>query len=427
MSLWSTFQRRYRERSQLDTMRKATRLDGLAACPDYYEGQKGLLPKEGQVEDFMDRYEETGPWERRLNTYSLIAVIVAFVVGIGAGVWKGLSTGVWDGIAAGVQVTAVSLLAAMPATAFICQSRPACVLENRLHELGTVLCGWQGINGLAGKAIFPVTYNNLYPTGSVRLNGVKYFGNRDPAQVVAYAAAVITADKGGLEGIFAQVLDDYNGRHYDAVDLCHYDNGGMQGTVEGETVHIGSAAFMKEMNVEVPENARLSSAVYIAIEQELSGLFAVSYEKSPSVAAGLTTLNAYNGLSCALISDDFMLTQGFLKSKFGIKSKRFLLPDYPTREVLRQKEPEADAPVLMMNTALGLAPYAFGVTGARALKSASRMGALLHMIGGAIGLGLMILLVVLGALELLTPANMFLYQLVWMIPAFLITEWTRSI
>jgi len=30
-------------------------------------------------------------------------------------------------------------------------------------------------------------------------------------------------------------------------------------------------------------------------------------------------------------------------------------------------------------------------------------------------------------LELLTPTNMFLYQLVWMIPAFLITEWTRSI
>ncbi len=427
MSLWSAYQRRYRERSQLDTMRKATRLDGLAVCPDYLEGKKGLLRKEGQVEDFMDRYEEVGPWEKRLNTYSLIAMIAAFAVGIGAGVWEGLSAGVWAGLIAGGQVTAVSLLAAVPATAFICQSRPACVLESRLHKLGTVLCGWQGINGLTGKAVFPVTYSDLYPNGTVRLNGVKYFGSREPEQVVAYAAAVIAADKGGLEGLFVQVLDDHNGRHFDAYDLCHYDNGGVQGTVEGETVLIGSAAFMKDMNVEVPENARLSYAVYVAVGTELSGLFAVSYEKSQSVAAGLTTLTAYRGLSCALTSDDFMLTHGFLRGKFGIKPKRFQLPDYPVREELRGKEPEADAPVLMMTTALGLASYAFGVTGARALKSASRMGTLLHIIGGTVGLGLMVLLVVLGALELLTPANMFLYQLVWMIPAFLITEWTRPI
>lgn len=427
MSLWSAYQRRYRERTQLDTMRKATRLDGIAACPDYLEGQTGLLRKEGQVEDFMDHYEATGLWEKRLNTYSLIGMIAAFAVGIGAGVWEGLSAGVWDGLAAGVQVTAVSMLAAVPATAFICQSRPACILESRFQKLGTVLCGWQGIEGLAGKAVFPVTYSDLYPTGTVRLNGVKYFGSRDPDQVVAYAAAVIAADRCGLESIFNQVLDDHNGRHYIATDLCHFDNGGVQGTVEGEIVLIGSASFMSDMDIEVPENARLSNVVYVAVASELAGLFAVSYEKNQSVAAGMTTLTAYRGLNCVLTSDDFMLTQGFLRNKFGIKSKRLLLPDYSTREALRQKEPEADAPVLMMTTALGLAPYAFGVTGARVLKSASRMGALLHMIGGAVGLAIMVLLVVLGALELLTPANMFLYQLVWMIPAFLITEWTRSI
>ncbi len=427
MSLWSTFQRRYRERSQLDTMRKATRLDGLAACPDYLDGQKGLLRKEGQVEDFMDRYEEAGPWEKRLNVYSFIAMIAAFVIGIGAGVWEGLSAGVWEGITTGVQVTAVSMLAAVPATAFICQTRPACILQSRFHKLGTVLCGWQGIEGLADKAVFPLTYNDLYPAGTVRLNGVKYFGNRDPDQVVAYAAAVLAADGSGLESIFTQVLDDHNGRHYDASDLCHFDNGGMQGIVEGEKVLIGSVAFMQAMEIEVPENARLSYAVYVAIENELGGLFAVSYEKSQSVAASLTSLTAYRGLSCVLTSDDFALTYGFLKGKFGIKPKRFHLPDYPVRAELRQKELAEDAPVLMMTTALGLAPYAFGVTGARVLKSASRLGALLHIIGGVIGLGIMILLVVLGALELLTPANMFLYQLVWMIPAFLVTEWTRNI
>ena len=80
-----------------------------------------------------------------------------------------------------------------------------------------------------------------------------------------------------------------------------------------------------------------------------------------------------------------------------------------------------------MTTALGLAPLAFAVTGARALRTTCRMGTVLHIVGGAIGLAIMLLLTVLGALEVLTPANMFLYQLVWMIPALLFTEWTRSV
>jgi hypothetical protein len=39
----------------------------------------------------------------------------------------------------------------------------------------------------------------------------------------------------------------------------------------------------------------------------------------------------------------------------------------------------------------------------------------------------MALLAYLGTEDLLTPSNMLLYELVWMIPGLLITEWTRSI
>ncbi len=418
-ALWGAYQRKAVEMSQMDTLRKATRLDGVAACPDYMEGKKGLLRKQGEVEDFMDRYDEVSKPEKTLNRYSLIATIIAFAIGIFAGVMGGVS--------AGVQVAAVSLLAAVPATAFITHTRPAILLERRLHKLGTVLCGWQGVEGLCGKAVFPVTYGDLYPSDAVRLNGVKYFGSRAPEEVAAYATAVMTASGCGLLGLFHQVLDSHNGRHYDATDIVNYDNGGVCGVVEGETVLIGSASFLKDMEVEVPENARVSYGVYVAIDGELSGLYAVSYEKTRSAAAGLTTLNAYRGLQCALVSDDFMLTSGFMRSKFGVKSKRFLLPDYETRASLRQKELEPDAPTLLMTTALGLAPLAFAVTGARALRTTSRMGTVLHIVGGAIGLAMMVLLTVLGALEVLTPVNMFLYQLVWMIPALLFTEWTRSV
>ena len=40
---------------------------------------------------------------------------------------------------------------------------------------------------------------------------------------------------------------------------------------------------------------------------------------------------------------------------------------------------------------------------------------------------IMLALSYLGSTELLTPARVLLYQLAWMIPSFLATEWTRVV
>jgi len=40
---------------------------------------------------------------------------------------------------------------------------------------------------------------------------------------------------------------------------------------------------------------------------------------------------------------------------------------------------------------------------------------------------IMLALAYIGSVELLTPVNVLLYQLVWMIPGLLITEWTRTV
>ena len=43
-----------------------------------------------------------------------------------------------------------------------------------------------------------------------------------------------------------------------------------------------------------------------------------------------------------------------------------------------------------------------------------------------LSIAMMVALTLMGRLDLLTPANMFAYQLVWMIPGLLFTEWTRT-
>ena len=419
MSLWGDYNRRHAELGQMDVLRKANRLYGVCAKENAYENKKVLVRIPGRVEHFMDNYDQTGAPEKRQNLYSLLALVISLGVGVFAFFMADLYTA--------IQVTAVCLLAAVPATAFIATTRPLAILQRRLHRLGAVLCGWQGIKQLSGKVVFPLDGDDVFPLGTTRMNGVKFFGSRATEEVLAYATAVVEADGSGLAPLFRQVLDSRNGRSYDAENLRRYENGGISGTVLDESVLVGTLEFLKEMGVEVPGGIQVSQAVCVAIDGELCGVFAISYEKTRSATAGLSTLGSYRGLNPVMISGDFMLSERFIRSKFGVKSKRLLFPGEETRTLLQSIESEEGAQAALLTTVEGLAPMAYCVTGARAARAASNLGVTLHMVGGILGMLVVLTLVILGAMQLLTPANMFLYQLVWMIPGFLVTEWTRSI
>ncbi len=420
MSLWSTYHRRNTEMGMMDTMRKANHLESITSVADYYEGGAGLVRGQGEVEDFMDHYDAPAGPERVLDVYALAALGASAAISVVAGVLHG-------SVSFAVQVLSVSLLAAVPVTSFITLTRPMAVLEKRLHKLGTVLCGWQGVKQLRRRNVFPMDHEDLFPVGTCKLNGVKYYGKRNPDEVVAYCAAVVIAGGGALVPLFEYLLNSRNARHYTAHKLQAYENGGIGGEVCCEPVLIGTPVFLKEMGVEIPEGTSVDQAVYAAIDGELCGVFAVTYNRARSTTAGLNTLCSYRNLRPMFMGEDFMLTESFIGDRFRINTRRFLFPDIKARQELREKQPQEDAVAAALITTDGLAPFAYAATGARSLYTASVLGTVIHMLGGIVGLGMMLVLAIIGAAELLTPVNMFLYELVWLIPGFLITEWTRSI
>ncbi len=418
-ALWQRYQRRNTEMGQMDTMRKASRLGGIFKVSDYYEGRPGLLRGEGQVEDFMDHYNDTTGPERAQMLYTFLA----FLSCIGIAVFAGLL----HGVSLAVQVCATALLVATPASFFVSLTRPMAVLERRLHMVGTVLCGWQGVKKLCGKAAFPLSDDDLFPTGSIKLNGVKFFGDRDPDQVVAYATALICAAGDGLEPVFTQLLKSRSGANYKAEAVREYPDGGLGGEVWGESVLMGSSSFLKDMGVEIPEGTMVNQAVYCAIDGQLSAVFAVTYARMKSSAAGIVSLCAHRKLRPVLTSSDFMLTDVFLKSKFGVNTKRIAFPAKEERQALAARTPGEEDHALALTTQDTLSATAYAVTGARALRSACVMGLVIHILGGVIGMLIMMALAYLGSVQLLTPINVLLYQLVWMVPGLLITELTRTV
>lgn len=417
-ALWNRSLRRSTEMGQMDTLRKANRLDSIVKVPDQLGNGPAIVRTEGRVEDFMDHYAaRTGP-EKTLNIYALLSVLACVGIAVLAGMRHDLSLG--------IQVFSASMLAAVPAGAFVSQSRPAAILERRLHMVGTVLCGWKGIKSLCGKASFPLQDQDIFPLGSVKLNGVKFLGDREPEKVISAAAALIRHRGGSLEPIFTQLLKSRNGLVCDVQDF-RLLSGGLGGTVQGSSCLLGLSDCLKDQGVEIPDSALVSNALYFSVDGVLTAVFALNYSRTKAAAGGLVTLGGYRKLRPMILCRNFMINSQLLKEKFGIRTKRYDFPDPEVRDEFADFIPDPELLAGALTTQQHLSSMAYAATGARTLRNTCRAGMLLHIFAGVLGLLIMAALAYLGELDLLGPFHILLYQLVWLFPGLLVTEWARTV
>ena len=419
MALLARYQKRNTEMAQMDTLRKAVRLRSLTKEPDFFEGKAGILRGEGRLEDFWDNYNVPSGPEKLQSVYAFISLLLCIGIAVFAGMMHGVSLA--------VQILSTSLLAAVPASFFISISRPMAILEKRLHMVGTVLCGWQGVKQMCGKAAFPIRDEDLFPQGSTKFNGVKFYGDRDPDEVVALTTSLIHASGSGLLPVFRQMNESRNGSEYPVVNFHDYGSGGIGGEVCDEPVLLGSLNFLQDMGVEIPEGTMVNQAIYASIDGQLCAVFAISYAKMRSAAAGMVSLCGFRKLTPVLTGGDFMLTESMLRSKFKIKTRRVAFPSQEIRKELSAREADPEATAMALATRDELVSYAYAVTGSRSLRTAAKLGVAIHIIGGVLGMLIMLALAYLGTTELLTPTHVLMYQLVWMLPGLLITEWTRIV
>ena len=419
MALLARYHKRTTEMAQLDTMRKATSLVSLVKEPQFYQKRAGILRGQGDVEDFMETYNRTSGPEIVQQVYAFVALIACTGIAV--------LTGLLHGTSMAVKIFSTSLLVSLPAGYFVALTRPAALLEKRLHMVGAVICGWQGVKKLCGRAVVPLRDKDLFPRGSTKLNGIKFYSDRTPAEVVSYTASLIFAAGGGLVPLFRNLLASRDGTEYPVENFRDYERGGIGGEVNGEPVLLGTLDFLEDMGVEIPQGTMVNQAIYVSIDGQLAAVIAISYAKMRSASAGLVSLCGCRKLKTLLLAGDFMMTDNFIREKFAIRTRRLILPPKEERTELAARKADPESDVLALVTRDDLVSTAYAITGSMSLRTACRLGSIIGIVGGIIGIVIMLALSYLGSEELLTPARVILYQLVWMIPSLLATEWTRVV
>ncbi|MBQ8800992.1 MAG: hypothetical protein IJZ52_01735 [Clostridium sp.] len=294
----------------------------------------------------------------------------------------------------------------------------------RLAHSGAALAGWPGIVGSRRADRVLITDTDLFPPGYVELNGFKVLGDFPMERVVAYTATMIRDSGSGLAKLFHDYLRTLGGLMRNSERLCCYEGGGLSATIRGDQVLVGSAAFMNLMDITLPAGLNVKSAVFCAINGELAGIFALNYFLPDTVFPALDSLIREN-VGPVLATRDFNLIPAMLQQRFKLSADRMDFPPVERRrELSAPDQPHGDTLAAILCRE-GLYPFAEAVVCAKRLRRATRVGAVLCCVSSLLGLLLTGYLVFVSAYGSLSPLNLLLYLLMWLLPVWLLTAWTH--
>ena len=310
------------------------------------------------------------------------------------------------------------LLTAVNALAFpLCYALPLRRLTKRFVKSGSALAGYVGACRLRRSNCVILTDTDLFPPGTVSLNGLKIYGE-ESGKVISYAATMAHASESGLSRLFDNLLESEGGHLEPLEDMSFYEEGGVSGLIHGETVLFGTAAFCRKMRVTMPGGLNLKTGAFLAVDGTLIAIFAVKYTAAENVDWALHALKR-NHITPVLAVRDGSITPALLKRKFGTDA-RAVYPTISTRLALSEKDGEHPYALLYRE---GLMPYAEVTVGSKRLVHAVRTAAALSLAGSAVSALLAFYLTFVGAYRALTPVSMLLYLALWALAALLEGLW----
>lgn len=299
---------------------------------------------------------------------------------------------------------------------------PLYYLTRRLERSGAAAAGYAGARAVAYSGRMVLTDDDLFPAGTVTLNGYKVYGE-ERVRAVSYAAAVSKAAGSSLAPLLDRQLTAEGGYPMRVDEMRYCEEGGVEAAIRGETVLMGSAYFMKKRHVSLPRDLKLQTGLFLAVDGVLTAVFAVKYQPSRNAEWALRAMRRSH-ITPVLAVRSSNVTPGLIKRKFGVDAK-VVYPDVSTRLALAQLAAQQGETPNVIVCREGLLPLAESVVGSRRMVRAVRTATVLGYIGSLCGVLLSYYLTSVGNFAVLTPLAMVVFLLLWLLPTLLIAGLVR--
>ena len=257
-------------------------------------------------------------------------------------------------------------------------------VAKKAKRSGAAIAGWGGAVNVAAADSALITDEDIFPMGTMSINGIKVFEGVPQSKAIIYTSSMIIASGSGASYVFSELL---KGQKYpiESVDeFACYQGGGISGIIRGERVMVGSAAFMNLMGIRVPDSVNTKDAMFTVINDELSSVFQLNYIPANSVQKAIVAIMKTK-VTMLFAVRDFNVTPSMVQRKFKVNMSNF--EDLSVEDCYRASEEDSEnmPQVSAILSRGGLAPMADAVVMGWQLKLVSTLATAVSILTSILG------------------------------------------
>jgi cation transport ATPase len=342
---------------------------------------------------------------------AICSLAVAFLYGI----THASFTGAVDTLAV---MTAVSI----PICTLLAVNLPMRMLCKKLNSAGAMIAGYPSVKQFCDTNSVMIDSNDLYPEGTVKLDGIKTFANHRTDESVLAAAAVLREAGSPMAAVFNRgMLNKEQNDALPEVETVLYEDGmGLVGRVNGERVLVGNRTLMHKYNINTPsedyeekyliEGRRIT---YLAQQGELISMFVTTYTSDPEIAASLRK-GEQSGLSYLIRTTDCNITAERVAEDFGLYFRSIKILPTGLGNVCKEAQSQVeDKSRAYLGTRGKISSMVRGVAGCINIKGNISLAIVIQLIALILGLLLVATLCLYAGNTVVGTIQILVYSLFW--------------
>lgn len=326
-----------------------------------------------------------------------------------------------------ITVFAASACISVPMTNMLCVNLPLARLNKVATRCGAMVVGYPAVDQFSTANAVMVDAKDLFPKGTVILNGIKTFGGQRIDDAIVDATALMCATGGPLSDLFDQIIKSHQDMLPKIDNIAYEDDLGVVGWVSGRRILVGNRELMKTHSIEPPskdyEEKYLlggKQVVYLASGGDLVAMFIVSYNSDRRRAAELRRMED-NGISLIVRTCDPNVTPRLIAQVFDLDehSVRVLPERLGKVYVGLVKEPEERTDALMATKGRPTAMMRM-LTACVRQRSNISVAVALQTVAVVLGFLLVAFLACYSGLQQLSTVALLLFELFWIVAVLLV-------
>lgn len=306
---------------------------------------------------------------------------------------------------------------------------PLSRLCKKARRAGAMLVGYEAVSQMARTNAVMMDAADLFPAGTVVLDGVKTFGS-DQAESAILAATALMREVGGtLSDVFEQVVNENEEELPRVSNLVLEDEHGVTGSVGGKKVLVGNRTLLMNHHIEPPEREDVTKftvggkkVLFVAVDSRLEAMLVLTYKADKRKRNELQRMEE-NGVSLIVRSTDANITENFIGKIFGIAPSSVsvltgnLAETY--EKLVKDEIPRADALVATKGRVESMTNV---ISSCVSEKRILTLVVALQNISVILGFVLVAFLCCFSGIGQLSAAAIFLYELFWLVVLLLLPK-----